>query len=202
MRVDNYQVPKSSFLSVDKDMSIITDRIIKNDRLKKLLYYTSADCLSRPNLSDEQTMELFTKNIKIIPKLYIDKEVLNYLTISFDNFVTNETNPEFRDNTIQFDIICHFDQWALGDFSLRPYKIAAEIDSMFNNQRLTGIGKLEFMGGVMASVNDEFGGISMLYRAIHGDEDKKNAPKAIDEKSLKENFDKIFNINEWTIDQD
>jgi hypothetical protein len=29
---------------------------------------------------------------------------------------------------------------------LRPYKIAAEIDSMFNDRYLTGIGKLEFVG--------------------------------------------------------
>ena len=48
MRVENYQFPKSSFLSVDKDMSIITDLLMKNDRLKKLLHYTTRDCLDRP----------------------------------------------------------------------------------------------------------------------------------------------------------
>jgi len=56
------------------------------------------------------------------------------------------TNPAYRDNIISFDIVCHFDQWNLGNFALRPYKIAAEIDSMFNNKRLTGIGKIEFLG--------------------------------------------------------
>jgi hypothetical protein len=34
----------------------------------------------------------------------------------------------------------------LEDFALRPYKIAAEIDSMFNNTHLTGIGELQFIG--------------------------------------------------------
>jgi hypothetical protein len=52
---------------------------------------------------------LFKKNIKIVPKLYIDGSVLNYIIISFDNFTPNATNPEFRDNIISFDIICHFD---------------------------------------------------------------------------------------------
>jgi hypothetical protein len=56
------------------------------------------------------------------------------------------TNPEFRDNTITFDIVCHFDQWSLGNFALIPYKIAAEIDSMLNRKRLTGIGQIEFLG--------------------------------------------------------
>jgi hypothetical protein len=146
MRVENYQFPKSSFLSVDKDMSIITDLLMKNDRVKKLLHYTTRDCLDRPKLTEEETIELFGKNIKIVPKLYVDNSVLNYIIVSFDNFTTNRTNPEFRDNIIEFDIICHFDQWSLRDFQLRPYKIAAEIDSMLDGKRLTGIGKLEFLG--------------------------------------------------------
>jgi len=29
---------------------------------------------------------------------------------------------------------------------LRPYKIAAEIDTMLNQKQLTGLGKLEFLG--------------------------------------------------------
>nr|DAD78716.1 MAG TPA: hypothetical protein [Siphoviridae sp. ctB3v5] len=29
---------------------------------------------------------------------------------------------------------------------MRPFKIAAEIDSMFNKSKLTGIGELQFLG--------------------------------------------------------
>jgi hypothetical protein len=133
MKREVYTYPKSSFLSMEKDMDIIVNYIMRNERLKKMLYYTSKDCLSRPDLTEDQTIELFGKNIKIIPKLYVDKSVLNYIVISFDNFMDNKTNPEFRDNTIEFDIVCHFDQWQMKDFELRPYKIAAELDSMFNN---------------------------------------------------------------------
>ena len=45
----------------------------------------------------------------MIPKLYVDKSVLNYIVISFDNFIPNDTNPEFRNNRLEFDIVCHFD---------------------------------------------------------------------------------------------
>jgi hypothetical protein len=69
MKISGYEFPKSSFLSIDKDMSIITNYLMKNNRLKKLLYYTSKDCLQRPNLTEEQTVEMFGKNIKIVPKL-------------------------------------------------------------------------------------------------------------------------------------
>ena len=125
--------PKSSFLSTEKDMNLIVGAMIKNERLKRLLHYTSRDALDRKNLTEDETLELFGKNIKIVPKLTVDKSVLNYIIISFDNF-TPSGNPEFRDNIIEFDIICHFDQWNLKDFALRPYKIAAEIDSMFNGK--------------------------------------------------------------------
>ena len=131
--------PKSSFLSTEKDMELIVNKMIKDERLKRLLYYNTKDALDKPNITSDQTIELFGKNIKTVPKLYVDGSVLNYIIISFDSF-TPSGNPEFRDNMIEFDIICHFNQWQLKDFALRPYKIAAEIDTLFNGQKLTGIG--------------------------------------------------------------
>ena len=172
MKVEGYFPPKSSFLSIEKDLEIITKQMIQNNRLKKLLYYTTRDALNKQNLNADQTLELFGKNIKLVPKLYVDGSVLNYIIISFDNFMTNASNPEFRDNVIEFDIICHFDQWQLDDFMLRPYRIAAEIDSTFNNKHLTGIGTLEFLGAKQIILTDEFAGLCLMYQAIHGEEDK------------------------------
>ena len=71
MKIDGYKPPKSSFLSVEKDMEIIIDKISKNKRIQRLLYYTTPDALNRPNLTEEQAMELFGKNIKNVPKLYV-----------------------------------------------------------------------------------------------------------------------------------
>lgn len=110
MRVVNYKEPKSSFLSMDKDLSLIIDSFLKNKNLKKLLHYTTPKALDMPALDEAESVELVGKNIKLVPKLYIDGSVLTYVIISFDNFTPNGTNPEFRDNIISFDIICHFDQ--------------------------------------------------------------------------------------------
>ena len=193
MRKEVYSYPKSSFLSMEKDMGLIVNMIIKNERLKKMLYYTSRDCLSRPNLTDDQSLDLFGKNIKLVPKLYVDGSVLNYIVVSFDNFTPNASNPEFRDNLIEFDVICHFDQWSMKDFELRPYKIAAEIDSMFNNKHLTGIGTLQFVGANQMILTDEFAGLCLIYQAIHGEEDKKYMPNPADEQDFINNFNQIFN---------
>lgn len=193
MKVEGYKYPESSFLSMDKDLSILMDLCLKNNNLKKLLYYTSKDCLNKKKLTEDESLSLINKNIKLVPKLTIDNSVLNYMIISFDGFSPNGTNPEFRDNLIEFDIICHFDQWQLNDFQLRPYRIAAELDSMLNNKRLTNIGKLNFVGANQLILNDEFGGLCLVYEAIHGEEDKKFMPNPNNEQQMIDNFNEIFN---------
>ena len=194
MKIVNYEFPHSSFLSVEKDMEIITNKILKNERLKKLLYYTTKDALDKPNIGEDASLELFGKNIKIVPKLYIDEEVLNYLIIDFDDFTPNKENPEFRDNTISFDIICHFDQWQLEDFQLRPYRIAAELDSMMDKKKFTGIGELQFLGANQIILNEEFGGLSLMYSATHGEEDKKFQPNPANEEAFLENFKEMMKL--------
>ena len=187
MRIEGYKEPKSSFLSVNKDMKILVNKVLSNQRLMKLLYYTMKDPLSQPNLTDEQATSLFGKQIKTVPKLYVDGSVLAYMIISFDNFIES-SNPEFRDNIIEFDIICHFDSWQLNDFDLRPYRIAAELDSMLDKQKLTGIGLLEFVGASQIVLNSEFAGLCLMYRAYHGGEDKKNMPNPADQEQFEQEF--------------
>ena len=187
MKIDGLKKPKSSFLSMEKDTNLIINKMFKNERLKRLLYYNSKDALRKPNITEDQSLELIGNNIKIVPKLYVDGSVLNYIIINFDKF-TPSKNPEFRDNIIEFDIICHFDQWQLEDFALRPYKIAAEIDSMFNNTHLTGIGELQFIGATQTILTDEFAGLCLLYEATHGEEDKKFMPNPRDEERFLTDF--------------
>ena len=79
--IKTYREPRSSFMSVEKDLTIITDQMIKDTRLTKLLYYTTNDALKRPNLTEQQLVELFGKNIKIVPKLYVDGSVLAYIML-------------------------------------------------------------------------------------------------------------------------
>ena len=190
MKIDGLKLPKSSFLSMEKDMNLIVNKMFKNERLKRLLYYNSRDALRRTNITEDQALELIQNNIKIVPKMYVDGSVLSYIIINFKNFTPSE-NPEFRDNIIEFDIICHFDQWQMHDFKLRPYRIAAEIDSMFNNTHLTGIGELHFVGATQTVLTDEFAGVCLLNEATHGGEDKKFMPNPKDEERFLKDFKEL-----------
>ena len=191
MKINNYHPPKSSFLSINKDMRLLIDKFLANDRLCKLLYYTDRNALDKPKLTDDEKIGLFGQNLKIVPKVYVDGSVLNYIIINFDNFVES-SNPEFRDNIIEFDIICHFDQWQLKDFDLRPYRIAAEIDSMLNQQKLTGIGEIEFLGANQILLTDEFAGVCLMYRTYHGEEDKKKMPNPADQDKFEQEFKEMI----------
>ena len=192
MKIRDDSLPKSSFLAMEKDLGLITNLFLKNERLKKLLHYNTRTALKEKNLTEDESLELFGKNILIVPKISVDNEMLNYIVIKFDNF-TETINPEFRDNLVEFDIVCNYETWQLQDFQLRPYRIMAEIDSMLNEQKLTGIGKLEFIGATFIPIDDNQGGFCLLYRAVHGEEDKKFMPNPIDEEAMINNFDEIFN---------
>ena len=187
MRVQNYERPQSSFLSVEKDTGIIIDNILKNPRLQRLLYYTSADALDKPDLNDDQKLSLLENNIKIVPKITVDNVEYNYLLISFNNFIKSY-NDQFRDNVIEFDIVCHLENWQLKDFQLRPFKIAAELDYMFNNKKLTGIGLLEFLSAQEKVLSDEYAAVCLKYIAYHGGEDKYHQVNPKNEQQLQKDF--------------
>ena len=172
MRVGKeYFNPGSSFLTVEKDFALIANKMLKNQDLLKLLYYTEPDCLKAPDLTTEQMMSLLNTKIRIVPKVDIEQDCPTQVIITFDNFKPNLENPEFRDHSISFDVLCHPDHWNLGNFQLRPYKIIGLIDAMFNNQKLTGIGTLQFLGCNDLVLNEQLMGLTAIYQSTHSKED-------------------------------
>jgi len=99
------------------------------------------------------------------------EEIKTYLIFSFDNFRTNETNPQFRDCNVHIDVLCHTDYWDLGNFRLRPLKICGYIDGILNNARLSGIGTFQFLGCNELVLDETLSGYTLTYFAIHGTDD-------------------------------
>lgn len=188
MHKDLVSQPKSSFLSYEKDVEIILrklfiDRKDWGDTLKRLLVINTKDCIDKKselnafyqNKIDKTTLADLVQQgfVKFIPKIAMEEhnETKAYMMISFDDFTMNETNPQFRDCTVCFDIICHIDCWDIGDYQVRPLKIAGYIDGMLNETHLTGIGKFHFLGCGYTSIDENLAGYTILYRAVHGSDD-------------------------------
>lgn len=176
----------SSFLSCEKDLESILRRLFiesqpYSDELKKLLVINTKDCL------DNKTSEVYKNAIKDMslaklrdqgyikfePKVKMPEheEIKSYLIFSFDNFISNQSNPEFRDCNVYIDILCHTDCWDLGNFRIRPLKIAGYIDGILNKARLSGIGTFQFAGCNELVLDETLSGYTLSYYAIHGTDD-------------------------------
>jgi hypothetical protein len=176
---------KSSFLSCEKDFEAIIRKLFiesypYSDELKRLLIINTKDCLD--NTTDEtynkainmSLTELRKKGyIKLEPKIRMPEhaDVMSYIIIGFDNF-TPSSNTEARDCTVTFDILCHTDYWDIGDYRLRPIRIAGIIDGLLNGTKLSGIGTLQFAGCNELILDENLSGYSLSYRAVHMSDDK------------------------------
>lgn len=180
----------SSFLSCEKDIEEILRKLFVSskpysDYLKKLLVINTQDCLDnetsttiQQKIADMSLAKLRQEGyIKLEPKIRFGEheEVKSYIIISCDNFTPNATNPHYRDCTVTFDIICHTDYWDIGNYRVRPLKIAGYIDGILNKARLSGIGTFNFMGCNQLILNEELSGYTLMYSAIHGNDDKLEA---------------------------
>ncbi len=177
----------SSFLSCEKDIEEILRKLFisskpYSDYLKKLLIINTQDCLDntesvtiQQKVADMSLAKMRQEGyIKLEPKIRFGEheEVKSYIIISCDNFTPNTTNPHYRDCTVTFDIICHTDYWDIGNYRVRPLKIAGYIDGILNKARLSGIGTFQFMGCNQLILNEELSGYTLMYRAVHGNDDK------------------------------
>ena len=176
----------SSFLSCEKDMESIIRKLFVDSKpyseeLKRLLVLNTKDCLddrTNPvylNKLKEMSVSNLIKNgyVRLTPKIAMEEnqEAQTYLVITFDNFTPNSTNGYYRDCTVMIDILCHQDNWDIGNYRLRPLKIAGYIDGILNGERLSGIGTFQFMGCNELVLAENLAGYCLIYSAIHGVDD-------------------------------
>ena len=178
----------SSFLSFEKDIETILRKLFiesnpYSEILKRLLVINTKDCLDNlesPAIKEKLEQMSLAKlrqegYIKLEPKIAMPEheEVKSYIIVSCDNFSpNNENNPYYRDCTVNFTIVCHLDCWDLGNYRIRPLKIAGFIDGILNEAKLSGIGTFNFVGCDEVVYNEDLAGYTLIYRAIHGHDDK------------------------------
>lgn len=149
----------------------LANKVLNNQTICRLLKYQTRNPLleidpatNKPQ-PDVDGVELINKQILIVPKIYDDSvEKMSYIVILFNDYVVNQLNNEFKTSTIRFDIACPYDEWLLDERTLRPYLIMQEIDSMFNESKLAGIGTLQFWRADPLVLSPQIGGYSLRYR--------------------------------------
>ena len=121
----------------------IVKRLMANQNLLKLLYYTDKDPLSHEDLTQEQIQdEIFEKLIKIVPRVGPKETAHSIIAVRIARGRGLVTNSEFKNVSISIEVFVPMTQWIIKDTNLRPFAIMGEIQKSLDGKKIEGLGKL------------------------------------------------------------
>lgn len=128
---------------IGENLQKIVKRLMANDDLVKLLYYSDKDPYSKPVLTEDQKQkEIFEKLIKIVPRVGPKEDAKSLIAITVVKGSTNPENSEFKNVHIRVEVFVPMTQWLIKDSNLRPFSILGEIQKSLNDKTINGLGKL------------------------------------------------------------
>lgn len=152
------------FEVMGEDIFKMIQKILSNQNLLKLLKFTDPNPLNHPDLTQDEIDDMLHKNVLIVPKMpdTLD-EKLCYVIVILNTYDVSPNNQDFKIATVRFDVICPMDRWVINAKTLRPYLIMSEIDTMFNEKSIAGIGNLSFDSARPLVVSPQLAGYSLTY---------------------------------------
>lgn len=128
---------------IGENLQNIMKRLMANDNLVKLLYYTDKDPLANENLTEEQKeTEIFEKLIKIVPRIGPKETSQSILAIRVVDGKKNSENKEFKDVYISIESFVPLTQWIIKGTNLRPFAILGEVEEALNGKIVEGLGRM------------------------------------------------------------
>lgn len=153
-----------NFKAVGDNLFIIANKILADDDICKLLYFTDSNPLSHDNLSEDEKNALLNKNILLVPKVPENDDIKgSYILILYDGFNQNLANPQFKDADLLFIIVCPPENWIINESSLRPFMIMSRVDELFGNKKIANIGNLQFVKADRFVLNSQLTGYGLTY---------------------------------------
>ena len=87
------------------NLRLIVQRLMANDRLVNLLYYTDDDPLSQRVLSaDEKRIKVFNKLIKLVPRIGPKEDAKSIISLRIVRGTNNNQNSEFKNVLISVEV--------------------------------------------------------------------------------------------------
>ena len=121
----------------------IVKRLLANQNLLKLLYYTDKDPLSHEDLTQEQIQnEIFEKLVKIVPRVGPKETAHSIIAIRIARARGLASSNEFKNVNISVEVFVPMTQWIIKDTNLRPFAIMGEVQKSLNGKKIEGLGKL------------------------------------------------------------
>lgn len=130
---------------IGENLQKIVSRLMANDKLVNLLYFTDKDPLSHNPLGEGEKRDLvFEKLIKIVPRLGAEEKELatSIISVRVVRGRQNSENSEFKDMIIEVETFVPLTQWIIKDSNLRPFAIMGEVQESLNGKTINGLGKM------------------------------------------------------------
>lgn len=129
---------------IGENLQKIMKRLMANDNLVNLLYYTDKDPLNQPPLTEDQKKEeVYEKLIKVIPRVGPKETAHSIVAIRVISGSKLNSNTEFRNVKIGIEVFVPLTQWIIKDTNLRPFAILGEIEKSLDGKKINGLGKME-----------------------------------------------------------
>ena len=129
---------------IGENLQKIVKRLMANDDLVNLLYYTDKDPLSQPHLTEEEKKEkVFEKLIKIVPVVEPREDEKSVVVVRVIGGNKIGSNTEFRNIKFSIEVFVPTTAWIFKNTNLRPFAILGEIEKSLQGKSVNGLGKIE-----------------------------------------------------------
>ena len=151
---------------IGKNLTKIGQKLIKNQKLLKLLVNTGKDPLNSevyPGTIDG--LKLMNKNIKFVPLLTAEEQKnTSKIVLFFEEGVINGVNSDNENLTLLINVYCPFSEWLITGEDLRPFAIMSEIRQTIQDVRINGLGEIRYTNFSINSLTEEMGCYSMRFQ--------------------------------------
>lgn len=152
---------------IGENLAKIVKRLLANDNLIKLLYYTDDDPLAQAALTEAEKMSLiYGKLIRIIPRVEAQEAEHCIVAISAINGSVLDSNKEFRNIRIRVELFVPLTQWLIKSDNLRPFAILGELQESLQDKTVNGLGKLVGGDFQLSLITNDVAGYEQTYNII------------------------------------
>lgn len=144
----------------------ICSRLLANDELVKLLYYTDTDPFSQEPLSNQQKNALLNDLICVVPKVGARTDSRSVIAIYIPRAVGVSSNTEFRSVEVAIEVFVPLSQWIIKDTNFRPFAILGEIQKSLNHKSINGLGTIEGGDFELTAVTNEMSTYRQIFTIV------------------------------------
>lgn len=142
----------------------ITERLLVNQDLCKLLHYTQINPLAQPNLTDAELKKFIGDEIRFIPRVGLTEVTKSKIVLVLPRGEKLVENAEITRLPIDIYVYTPYTEWVIEGDDLRIFLIMSKIEELLDGKNIGGIGNFNSLEFEMIPSTDEICAYRMGFR--------------------------------------